>query len=228
MKKWNVDIISMSFGLRPPRPPPDASQVEQRKALQDFEDLVDGIQDAIRNASIKAPRVMFAAASNNGKNERRAFPARYEPWVVCVHASDGNGNDGGINPPLERGINFMTLGMGLKLQERHWVNVGKTRQPTYKTAFRSGTSFATPIAAGVAATVMDLADRVSAIKERTKKKIRRCEEMRKVLELMSTPKQPYGDQYCFLAPWNHWEKHWQANEVKCRTVWDAINVLFNA
>jgi hypothetical protein len=228
VETWNVDIISMSFGLRPPATRSDATQDQQRKALQDFQALVDDIQDAIRNASIKAPRVMFAAASNSGKNEKRAFPARYDPWVICVHASDGNGNDGGINPPPQSGINFMTLGIGLELLERHWVAAGKTRRAAYKRAYKSGTSFATPIAAGIAATVLDLAARVSFVNDRVKKKLRRCEEMRKVLELMSTPAQNFGGQYSFLAPWNHWERHWQANEVKRRAVWDAINLLFDA
>jgi hypothetical protein len=218
----------MSFGLRPPRPLPNANQADDRKALQDFEDLVDSIQDAIRDASMKAPRIMFAAASNNGKNERRAFPARYDPWVICVHASDGKGNDGGINPPAESGTNFMTLGTGLELLERRWMVLGRTRNVTYKRVYKSGTSFATPIAAGVAATALDLAARVSAINDRTRKKLKRCEEMRKALRLMSTPKHDFGEQYRFLAPWNHWEEHWQTNEAKCRMAWDSINVLFGA
>jgi subtilisin family serine protease len=225
VETWNVDIISMSFGLSPPATHPDANQDEQRKVLQDYEALVDDIQDAIRRASM-APRIMFAAASNSEKNQKRAFPARYDPWVICVHASDGNGNDGGINPPLQNGINFMTLGIGLELLERRWIIVGKTRRPVYKTAYKSGTSFATPIAAGVAATVLDLAARVSAINDRTKRKLRRCEEMKNVLELLSTSS---GDaQYSFLAPWNLWERHWQSNEVKRRAIWDAINLLFDA
>lgn len=218
----------MSFGLRRPPPRPDADEVKERKDLQDFEDLVDNIQDAIRDASIKAPRIMFAAASNSGKNEKRAFPARYDPWVICVHASDGKGNDGGINPAAESGANFMTLGTGLELLERCWEGEGKARKVRYKVVYKSGTSFATPIAAGVAATVLDLAGRVSTIEERTRKKLKRCEEMRKVLRLMSTPKHDFGDQYCFLAPWNHWEEHWQANEAKSRTAWDSINLLFGA
>jgi Subtilase family len=211
----------------PPPPLPDGNQDEERKALRDFNDLVDGIQDAIRNASMKAPRIMFAAASNNGKNGRRVFPARYDPWVICVHASDGKGHDCGINPPTESGANFTTLGMGLELLERRWVSAGRTRQATYKKVYKSGTSFATPIAAGVTATVLDLAARVSAIEDRTKKKLKRCEEMRKVLRLMSIPKHDFGDQYCFLAPWNHWAEHWQADEAKCRTAWDSINLLFS-
>lgn len=61
--------------------------------------------------------MMFAAASNNGKNERRAFPARCHP-VIYVGASDRNGNNGSINPKLYSDTKFMTLGMGLELMER--------------------------------------------------------------------------------------------------------------
>ncbi|KAF2801991.1 uncharacterized protein BDZ99DRAFT_527942 [Mytilinidion resinicola] len=228
VETWDVDIISMSFGLRPPVPRKDGNHAEENLALQDYQDLVDGIQTAIRNASVQSPRIMFAAASNNGKNEKRAFPAKYEPWVICVHASDGKGSDGGINPPTERGANFMTLGMGLNLMERQWTHEQKGRTPIYKEVYKSGTSFATPIAAGIAATVLDVASRVSAIKDRAKEKLRRPEEMQKMLWLMSSPKHDLGNQYCFLAPWNHWEKHWQANETKSRIAWDLINDLFEA
>ncbi len=228
VKIWNVDIISMSFGLRPPVPRTDGNQAEERLALENYQHLVDGIETAIRDASVQSPRIMFAAASNNGKNEKRAFPARYDPWVICVHASDGKGNDGGINPPTGSDANFMTLGVGLELMERQWVHVGGTPRPTYKTVYRSGTSFATLIATGIAATVLDLASRVSAIEDRAREKLKRAEEMRKMLRLMSIPKHDFCGHYCFLAPWNHWEKHWQANETKSRNAWDSINVLFDA
>lgn len=221
----------MSFGLRPPVPRTDGNHAEESLALQNYRKVVDDIETAIRDASVKSPRIMFAAASNNGKNGKRAFPAKYGPWVICVHASDGKGNDGGINPPTEYGANFMTLGMGLELMERQWTQT-KTRTPTripiYKTVYKSGTSFGTPIAAGIAATVLDLAARVDAIKDRAREKLRRSEEMVKMLKLMSIPKHDVGSDYCFLAPWNHWEKHWQADETKYRMAWDSINNLFDA
>ena len=215
----------MSFGLRCPGPRADGNQAEERAALQNFE-YVNDIKTAIGAAS---SRIMFAAASSNSKDEGRAFPANYSPWVICVHASDGLGNDCGINPlPTETDDNFTTLGMGIELLARQWVHTGPTSIPTYKSVYRSGTSFATPIAAGIAATVLDLAVRVSAIGGRAREKLRKPEEMRKMLRLMSSPKNSFGSQYRFLAPWNHWERHWQASETKSQMVWDSINALFGA
>ena len=228
MRQWDVDIISMSFGLRPPEPRKDGNLAEERAALKKYEELVDGIETAIRDASVQSPRIMFAAASNAGKSAKRAFPAKYSPWVVGIHASDGKGADGGINPAPESGANFMTLGMGLELMERQLVFAGETQIPAYKTVYRSGTSFAAPIAAGVAATVLDLAARVSEINDRARNKLLWYAEMEKMFGLMSIPKPDIGGVYHFLAPWNYWEMHWQANETKARLAWDSINNLFSA
>ncbi|KAH6997692.1 peptidase S8/S53 domain-containing protein [Ilyonectria sp. MPI-CAGE-AT-0026] len=152
-------------------------------------EVVDDIENAIREASIKSPRLMFAAASTNGNNYLRAFPASYDPYVFCVHASEGNGEDGGINPnpPAGSGFNFMTLGIGLEVMERLMPNGGR-KFPSYKTVVKSGTSFATPIAAGIAATVLDLAARVEAINTRAENNLRRPEGMKQMLNLMSTHK----------------------------------------
>ncbi|KAK6524505.1 hypothetical protein TWF281_011412 [Arthrobotrys megalospora] len=222
VKTWNVDIISMSFGLRPPTLQTGGSHREGIP-LQSYRELIDNIEKTIVRASAESPRIMFAAASNNGKNERRAFPARFDHWVTCVHASDGNGNDGGINPAMEHGVNFMTLGMGIELMERQWVDVRK-QIPMYRRVYKSGTSFATPIAAGIAATVLDLAVRVDPIKPQARNGLRRPEGMMKMFRLMSTPNQ--GSNYTFLVPWNHWRMHWQVDEIERRHVWDSINRLF--
>jgi hypothetical protein len=118
VKVWDVDIISMSFGLwHPP------SQGE----LEEWNRILEDIKQTIREA---APRIMFAAASSCGKNNPRTFPSTRRE-VICIHASDGNGNDGGINPTNEDGDdNFMTLGIAVEL-----VNDGKY-------FYKSGTSFA--------------------------------------------------------------------------------------
>ncbi|PHH92631.1 hypothetical protein CDD83_6401 [Cordyceps sp. RAO-2017] len=127
-----------------------------------YADIVDGIENAIQYASARSPRITFAAASNNGKNERRAFTAR------------------------------------------------------------------SPVAAGIAAAVLDLMSRVSAIDDRTRRKLRKSEGMEKMFGLISSPKHDFRGHYSFLAPGNHWDRYWQANEFKARTVWDSINNLFDA
>jgi hypothetical protein len=144
--------------------------------------------------------------------------------VTCVHASEGNGKDGGINPEIQSGFNFMTLGMGLELMEREvFVKNGRTCS-RFKSVVKSGTSFATPIAAGIAATVLDLASRVDAINPRAKEKVKMPEGMEKILRLMSTPKWDLRDRLYYMAPWHHWTNGWEMDESLRRWVWDTINV----
>lgn len=218
-----MDIISISFGLRHPTAQEDLNREEKRLLSERYIRIVDDIEEAIRNATFQAPRIIFAAASNNGKNDPRAFPANCEQ-VICVHASEGNGEDGAINPEAESGFNFMTLGMGIELMERV-LQPGK-KFPKYRKVIRSGTSFATPIAAGIAATVLDLASRVEAINGRTNKKLRRREGMEKMLRMMSTPKSNDRGQLHYMAPWHHWKSGWEMDAARSRWFWDSINEQF--
>ncbi|RSM13598.1 hypothetical protein CDV31_005768 [Fusarium ambrosium] len=222
--KWDVDIISMSFGLSRPAARDDGDEAKEQSALETYNNIVYEVETAIRKAS---PRLMFAAASNSGKNEPRAFPARDNPYVICVHASEGNGKDGGINPEAGSGFNFMTLGMGLDLMKRENTLKNGRALASYKRVVRSGTSFATPIAAGIAATVLDLAARINEIDERVEEKLKRPEGMEKMLRLMSTPKGDVRDRMYYMAPWFHFTPGWERVERRRRSVWDTINLEFD-
>ncbi|PYH78220.1 subtilisin-like protein [Aspergillus uvarum CBS 121591] len=127
LSEWKVDIISMSFGIREHSPP---------------------IKAAIANA-IHSQTLLFSAASNDGANLGRAFPAQY-PGVFCIHSTDGHGNPSMFNPTADdKDVNFSLLG---ECVSSHWP-VGKDgRGQTVKVM--SGTSVATPIAAGLAASVL--------------------------------------------------------------------------
>jgi hypothetical protein len=217
----------LSFGLRQPAAKDDGDETEEQSARDKYHKIVDEIETAIRDASQPGrPRLIFAAASNSGKNDPRAFPANNNRWVICVHASKGNGEDGGINPEIQSGFNFMTLGMGLELMEReNFVKNGRARS-RFNRVIKSGTSFATPIAAGIAATVLDLASRVDAINPRAKIKLKRPEGMEKMLMLMSTPTPMGGlrDRLYYMAPWHHWKSGWETDASRSRWVWDTINL----
>ncbi|KAH6953871.1 peptidase S8/S53 domain-containing protein [Ilyonectria sp. MPI-CAGE-AT-0026] len=149
---WKVDIILMSFGLRPPTNPN-----QKDKWLNVHRD----INNVINNAGY---RIIFAAVSNGGLNEPCFFSAICRN-VICVYASDGKGNDGGINPKGEMDENFMTLGVAVEL-----IAYGEF-------VYKSGTSYATPIAAGIAASFLHIAQNLTMLFEEAKQDIRRCDVM---------------------------------------------------
>ncbi|PNP74525.1 hypothetical protein FNYG_12148 [Fusarium nygamai] len=132
--KWEVDIISMSFGW----------------PSSDFEGH-DALEDAIDHAYSKKV-LMFAAASNSGARLGRAYPAS-NPHVICVHSTDTNGEASGFSPTAEpNSINLATVGECI---ESAWPTPLCEDSNCLKT--RSGTSYATPIMAGIAAFLLQYA-----------------------------------------------------------------------
>ena len=106
------------------------------------------MKSAISNA-LHRQTLIFAAASNNGANSGRAFPAKY-PSVFCIHSTDGNGNPSAFNPTAdEKDVNFSLLGEHVR---SHWP-AGKSGHNDIVNIL-SGTSVATPIAAGLAGSIL--------------------------------------------------------------------------
>ncbi|KAL7934269.1 peptidase S8/S53 domain-containing protein [Trichoderma chlorosporum] len=180
---WNVDIIVMPFGVGSER---------------------DAIRTAISNADHRG-KILIASAANSGGNTGRAFPAEDER-VICMHASDGNGNDsGGFNPsPLPNKDNFTTLGLGIKF---HWLN-----QEMYK----SGTSYSAPVAAGIAANLLDFISHPALGKELSsaqRKELRTGAGMKKVFRLLAENRNGYG----YVQPWRLWK-----DELNEKDVWSII------
>ncbi|KAI0891512.1 hypothetical protein F4806DRAFT_482812, partial [Annulohypoxylon nitens] len=179
VKEWNVDIIVMPFGIKEVH--------EKTKA-------------AINDAYYKG-KILIASASNGGGNEDRAYPAKDER-VICIHATDGSGNDnGGINPsPVDRGDNFTTLGLGI---EFFWSG---------KEIFKSGTSYSAPIAAGIAANILDFTTIMAldgTLPPEYQTRIREGEGMKKVFRLMAESRQGYD----YIAPWNLWRQGLNEGDV---------------
>jgi hypothetical protein len=109
---------------------------------QDSVKCIDrSIQCAVeRHARDHLPVLLFAAASNYGFRKKESWPARHSN-VLCVYAMDGNGNKYGKNPTAALSSQaFGVLGVEI---EGTWNNG--------RIVAKSGTSTATPIAAGIAA-----------------------------------------------------------------------------
>ena len=152
-------------------------------------DARDDDLDDIINRAAAAGKILLAAAGNHGNNGPRTFPATNRN-VICIHASDGKGKDGRISPqPVGNDDNFMTLGIAVPLI---WQS---------NDVFRSGTSFATPIAAGMAADVLEIAKRTIKMTDRQKEHLHSSDGMRRIFQLLS----PMSDGgYRYVVPWSLW------------------------
>ncbi|EXA53633.1 hypothetical protein FOVG_01375 [Fusarium oxysporum f. sp. pisi HDV247] len=176
VKDCDAHIISISFG---------------------FEDANELIDEAIDRA-VEAGKLIFAAASNNGGISGRARPARSED-VFCVHASDGKGNKGGMNPtPMDNRDNFATLGVAVPSK---WKG---------NEVWKSGTSFATPIAAGFAADVLEFANHKCANLTPMKKKLlHKKRGMQAIFRKMAEKR----DDYHFVHPNRLWPDEMEDKET---------------
>jgi len=124
----NIDIISISIGFSERVP---------------GYDLLEKAIDRAHAAHI----LVFAAASNDGGNAGRAFPSRHDN-VFCIHSTDAKGDRSSFSPTPERNeSNFATVGEAV---ESNWPRHLCTDESSVMKV-KSGTSFATPIAASIAA-----------------------------------------------------------------------------
>ncbi|KAF2786666.1 subtilisin-like protein, partial [Melanomma pulvis-pyrius CBS 109.77] len=128
LTKWNVDIISMSFGYRKDRP--EIKKVILGGVLSRSEEIL-----------------YFAAAANFGVREPEMFPAR-SPHVISMRGSNASGFFPDFNPPPNESeaIVYGTLGVDVP---------GASIRPDGKQESKSGTSIATAVAAGIAAVLLE-------------------------------------------------------------------------
>lgn len=106
-----------------------------------LEPSLDGLNKALLEAH-RADIVLFAAGHNSGGRKRVSFPANQD-HVICIGACDGLNWSSSFNPSRIHNM-FCTLGENIVTP---WQTAGSLS--------KSGTSYATPIAAGIAAVVMD-------------------------------------------------------------------------
>lgn len=113
------------------------------RAIDGYDELWKSIQHAhFRNV------LLFAAASNSGGQRGRAWPAGEEE-VICVHSTDALGNQSLFSPTaMAEGTNLATVGEAI---ESAWpMHLCREDDEGAYTAVKSGTSYATPILAGIA------------------------------------------------------------------------------
>jgi subtilisin family serine protease len=153
--------------------------------------------------------ILFAPASTDGVNMSRPFPANLGN-VICIHATDGLGDPAPINPsPLQRKDNFATLGMGISSS---WNG---------DEVFLSGTSFATPVAAGIAANILAFIDHQADdgnINESQRRNAHSCAGMREIFGAISVSRSGYD----FVAPWTSWWKDGATVEMICAKMRDTL------
>ncbi|KAL7928237.1 peptidase S8/S53 domain-containing protein [Trichoderma chlorosporum] len=158
---WNVDIISLSFGW----------------PSTDFEGY-DELEDAIDRAYGKKV-LIFAAASNSGGRLGRAYPAS-SSQVICVHSTNTLGTPSDFSPTAEPdNLNFATVGESV---ESAWPMLlcHDLTNPQRYVKSRSGTSYATPIMAGIAAFLLQYAR--LHLPEKASSALKRKEKMEALLK----------------------------------------------
>jgi len=152
------------------------------------------IQPAIVHA-FQQGKAIFAATANDGGSGGVAYPAK-DPIVIGVNSSDGKGNRSGFSPTARTNAdNFCTVGEGV---ESFWPDASGD----WTKVIKSGTSYATPIAAGLAGSLLDYAKLKMELGEAEINLLRRSKGMRAVFNLMKDKEK--RDGYDFVAPWWLW------------------------
>lgn len=162
-----------------------------------FTQRIPAIEQAISRAVADTAGniLFFAAAANEGGNQTELFPARLDT-VIPIRATDHNGTPQWFNPPTDpmRRLNFMTLGTEVASA---WLS----SHPGDKC--QTGTSVATPIVAGIAATILaDARVMMRTATEAVREQLRRLgthRGMNMVLYLLSCKRRYPGDLY-YLYP----------------------------
>lgn len=190
-----VDIITMSFGFYYPTPE---------------------LQKCIAQASKET--LLFASASNNGTNRGQSitYPALF-PDVFCIHSTDAYGKPSSFTPYAQDNMdNFATLGENVRSA---WpVHKGQGLEQRM-----SGTSTATPIAAGIAALVLEAMLADDKFQEEEYAALKSYEGMRQVLLDMAHP----ADKYLYLNPVDYFTGHLGKGSQKLRPVDRIRAVLAN-
>ncbi|KAI0543459.1 subtilase [Xylaria curta] len=126
---WEVDMIVLCFG---------------------FDGRINLIRDAIDRASkAKKPPIFLAATRNDGAHKLMAWPASSRS-VIGISSTDGSGDASSFNPS-DKDVDpiLYAFGEGVPVEATDPGN-----PDNYVTQYVSGTSYATPVAAALAANLL--------------------------------------------------------------------------
>jgi Subtilase family len=138
--------------------------------------------------------LVFAAASNDGRNQSRMFPAR-QFTVFAIHSTNGKGTKSDFNPPPAKDENFSILGEYI---ESAWLT--STAEGSGSTRRLSGTSFATPMVVCLSAFLLTYIPILIPEYEKLFHKIQSYEGMRNVLQAMvAMDDAEAGSRYQYLG-----------------------------
>ncbi|KAE8450714.1 hypothetical protein EG329_006059 [Mollisiaceae sp. DMI_Dod_QoI] len=173
---WQVNIIMMSFGFS--------------KDVPEIEKVINNVRHE-REGKI----LFFAAASNSGGNARKTYPARH-PSVISVRSTTSNRAFPEYNPHLEEDdkVCFGTLGENVLSA---WPCTSENAEGQL---WQSGTSVATPIAAALAAFILEYvgASTHKRVFNRVWGKLQKMEGMIAIFKLMSSSTE--GRRF-YVTPW---------------------------
>ncbi|OAQ58684.1 subtilase family domain-containing protein [Pochonia chlamydosporia 170] len=178
-----VDIINLSFGFA--------------EYTKDLTPVLEAIRTARKNGV-----VVFAAAGNDGANQDVFWPAALYSGgdVICISSSNSFGVQSGFNPEIETGRRICTLGEGVPSCQPDLSN-------PLQVVHRSGTSFATPIAAAIAAVVLAVMDNADyngfeGDKETLLPRLRTARGMESVLCKTCVARSGSNSSgFSYIAPW---------------------------
>lgn len=180
-EKWKVNIISLSLG---------------------FTEDDDDLRAEIRSASAKI--LIFASAANNTINEMKPirFPASMSE-VICIFSSNSFGRKSDFNPPRRYQANLTFPGEKIKGAWPSTLTDAETfvwKGATYK--HESGTSCSTPLAAAVAAGVLEFAwqERTPAV--RRVNRLKHYTGMTEIFLKHMVDNYKVGEKSChYVKPW---------------------------
>lgn len=188
---WRVDILVMSFGW------------DEHVASSRYPLFHQALED---NNMPNSTGIIFTAASNGGANYLRTYPAS-RGSVFAIHATDYNGDapTPNFNPTrLSGSMNYSTIGHQVP-GDSDLVNLRV-----------SGASFAAPVAAGIAAAIIQFF-RQQQNGTRWYDYLRTYDGMSKVFKTMAVRR---GD-YDYLDWANFFHPAKQAEEIH-RQIMDAL------